>query len=309
MIHKEKILKVAVVQAAPVIMDLGETIIKLKELVREAAQKGAKLVVFPESFIPAYPRGLNFGFVIGSRSKEGRKDWKRYYDNSLAIPSKECEIIAKIAKDNNVYLSLGVTEKDSTGNTATLYCTNVFISPEGKIIGKHRKLKPTGSERNIWGEDDGSTLTVVDTPYGRMGSLICWENYMPLARAALYSKGVTLYIAPTADAREQWQSTMKHIALEGRCFVIGCNQYVEKSMYPTDIYGYDELENQPEVMSRGGSCIVSPYGEYLAGPLYGKEEIIYAELELDDAISSRMDFDPVGHYSRPDIFELKINEK
>jgi nitrilase len=309
MIHTEKELKVAVMQQAPVLFDLEQTINKAIQLIEEAAKQDADLIVFPESFIPAYPRGLTFGFVIGSRSELGRKDWKRYYDNSVAVPSEATDRLAKAAKDNKVYLSIGITEKDSTGKTATLYCTNLIFSPEGNIISKHRKLKPTGSERYIWGEDDGSTLSVTDTPYGRMGSLICWENYMPLARVAMYEKGVTIYLAPTADSRDQWQNTMKHVALEGRCFVIGCNQYVEKNMYPTDLYCYDELEKQPEVMSRGGSCIVSPFGKYVAGPLFDREGILYATLDLDKVITSRIDFDVRGHYSRPDIFEFKINEK
>ena len=309
MINTEKNLKVAVVQAAPIIMDLWSTLEKTKKLIKEAASNGAKLVVFPESFIPAYPRGFTFGFVIGSRTMEGRADWKRYYDNSVAVPGPVTEALAEAAQVAGVYLSIGVTEKDGDGRTASLYCTNLFFGPDGSFLGKHRKLKPTGSERYIWGEDDGSTMTVIDTPYGRMGSLICWENYMPLARVALYSKGVTIYLAPTADSREVWQNTMKHIALEGRCFVIGCNQYVEKSMNPSDMNYFHELESQPEIMCPGGSCIVSPYGEYLAGPVFNKEEILYADLDLDQAISSRMDFDPMGHYSRPDILEFKLHEK
>ncbi|HSN58326.1 MAG TPA: carbon-nitrogen hydrolase family protein [Clostridiaceae bacterium] len=309
MINTEKTLRVAVVQAAPVIMDLDATLEKTLCLIKEAAEKGAKLVVFPESFIPAYPRGFSFGFVIGSRTMEGREDWKRYYDNSVAVPGTVTDILGNAAKEAGIYLSIGVTEKDGDGRTASLYCTNLFFGPDGKFLGKHRKLKPTGSERYIWGEDDGSTLTVIDTPYGRMGSLICWENYMPLARVALYMKGVTIYIAPTADSREEWQNTVKHIALEGRCFVIGCNQYVEKNMYPTDMNCYHELESQPEIMCPGGSCVVSPYGKYLAGPVFNSEDILIADLDLDQAISSRMDFDPVGHYSRPDIFELIVHEK
>jgi len=309
MINTEKNLRVAVVQAAPVIMDLWATVEKTRHLIREAADNGAKLVVFPESFIPAYPRGFTFGFVVGSRTMEGRADWKRYYDNSVAVPGPVTDILSDAARESEIYLSIGVTEKDGDGRTASLYCTNLLFGPDGSFLGKHRKLKPTGSERYIWGEDDGSTLTVVDTPYGRMGSLICWENYMPLARVAMYSKGVTIYLAPTADSRDEWQSTMRHIALEGRCFVIGCNQYVEKSMNPTDMNYYHELENQPEIMCPGGSCVVSPYGKYLAGPVFNKEDILYADLDLDDAISSRMDFDPMGHYSRPDILEFKLHEK
>lgn len=303
-----KTVRVAAVQAAPVIMDLDATVEKTLTLIKEAGKKGANIVVFPEAFISAYPRGLSFGFVVGSRTMEGRKDWQRYYENSISVPSDVTDILGKAAQEAGVYLSIGVIEKDGEGLNNTLYCTNLFFGPDGKLLGKHRKLKPTGTERCIWGEGDGSTLTVLDTPYGKMGSLICWENYMPLARMALYSKGVTIYIAPTADSREEWQCTMRHIALEGRCFVIGCNQYVEKNMYPTDLNYYHELESQPEVMCPGGSCIVNPFGKYVVEPVYNREEILIADLELDEVVQSRIDFDVVGHYSRPDVFELIIHE-
>jgi nitrilase len=207
-----------------------------------------------------------------------------------------------------MYLSIGITEKNGNRLDGTLHCCNLFFGPEG-YLGRHRKLKPTGLERCLWGEDDGSTLTVLDTPYGKMGSLICWENYMPLARAALYQKGINLYIVPTADQRDIYQCTMRHIAFEGRCFVLMSNQYVEKSMYPTDLHYYKDLEKQPEVMCKGGSCIVNPFGEYLAGPLYGEEGILTAELNLDQIVQAKLDFDPVGHYSRPDILELIVHEK
>jgi nitrilase len=185
----------------------------------------------------------------------------------------------------------------------------LYFSPEGKLIGKHQKLKPTGSERYIWGEGDGSTLTVVDTPYGKMGGLMCWENYMPLARAAIYAKGTQIYVAPTADSREEWQCTMRHIALEGRCFVLACNQFVTKDMYPKDLACYEELESSPELMCRGGSAIISPTGDYIAGPVYDKEDILFADLDLDLVTKSKFDFDVNGHYSRPDVFQLIVNEK
>jgi nitrilase len=161
----------------------------------------------------------------------------------------------------------------------------------------------------IWGEGDGSTLTVLDTEFGKLGGLICWENYMPLARMALYSKGVELYLAPTADSRDNWQATLRHIACEGRCFVLGCNQFVTKAMYPADLAGVEELADQPEVMCRGGSAIISPLGELLAGPLFDQEGILYAELDLAEVVRSKFDFDVVGHYARPDVFQLVVNEK
>jgi nitrilase len=175
-------------------------------------------------------------------------------------------------------------------------------------LGKHQKLKPTAAERLIWGEGDGSTLTVIETEIGKMGGLICWENYMPLARMAMYNKGVELYLAPTADARDTWQSTLRHIACEGRCFVLGCNQYMTKVMYPPDLKELKELNDQPEVMCRGGSAIISPLGEVLAGPLFDREGILFANLDLDEIARSKFDFDVVGHYARPDVFQLVINE-
>jgi nitrilase len=191
----------------------------------------------------------------------------------------------------------------------TLYCTTLYFGPDGDLRGKHRKLKPTGSERLIWGEGDGSTLTTIETEFGVVGGLTCWENYMPLARMAMYQQGVDIYLAPTADARDTWQATLRHIACEGRCFVLGCNQFVTKSMYPTDLPGIEELENQPEVMCRGGSAIISPLGEVLAGPLYGEEGILYAELDMEEVARSKFDFDVVGHYARPDVFDFRVRKQ
>lgn len=304
----EKKLKVAIIQDSPVIFNLEKTMEKTIELTKEAALTGAKLIVFPESFIPCYPRGLTFGMVVGSRTKEGREDYQRYYDNSVAVPGLEVDKLSELTKDLEIYLSIGVTEKNGNGMDGTMYCSNLFFGPDG-YLGKHRKLKPTAAERVIWGEDDGSTITVVDTPYGKMGSLICWENYMPLARMAMYMKGVNLYIVPTADQREIYQSTLRHIAFEGRCFVIMSNQYVEKSEYPTDLKYYDDLKDQPDVMCRGGSCVINPYGEYLAGPLYDEPGILTVDLDLNDIVQSKYDWDPAGHYNRPEIFDFKVNER
>ena len=309
MSEKAKTVRVAVVQAAPVVFDLEKTLEKAIGLIREAAEKGANIVVFPETFIPGYPRGLTFGFNIGARTMEGRKDFQRFHDNCVAVPGPEVDILAKAAAENNVYLAMGITEKDGNNIDGTLHCCMLFFGPDGTFLGRHRKLKPTGSERYIWGQDDGSTLTVVDTPYGQMGALICWENYMPLARAAMYQKGIKLYLAPTADQRDTFQCTLRHIAIEGRCFVICCNQYMEKSMYPTDLYGYAEIEAQPDVMCRGGSCIINPFGEYVAGPAFDGEEILVADLDLDQITQGKADFDCIGHYARPDIFEIIVHEK
>jgi nitrilase len=201
-----------------------------------------------------------------------------------------------------------VIERDSQSSGGTLFCTLLYFGPDGRLLGIHRKLKPTAAERLIWGEGDGSTLTVIDTELGKIGGLICWENYMPLARTAIYNKGVEIYLAPTADARDTWQATLRHVACEGRCFVMGCNQFLTKEMYPADLEGLDELEELPEPLCRGGSAIISPLGEVLAGPLYDKEDMLVADLDLGQIARSRFDFDVVGHYARPDVFQLVVNE-
>ena len=203
---------------------------------------------------------------------------------------------------------MGVIERDSTFSGGTLYCTTLYFTADGQLAGKHRKLKPTGSERLIWGEGDGSTLTVIQTPKARIGGLICWENYMPLARMAMYMKGVEIYVAPTADSRDTWQATLRHIACEGRCYVLGCNQYFHKSMLPDDLQQHSEISVQPDEMCRGGSVIISPMGDVLAGPLLGEEGILVADLDMDAVKRSKVDFDVVGHYARPDVFKLTINE-
>lgn len=304
-----KSVRVAVVQAAPVLFDKEKTIAKAVDLIKEAAAKGAELVLFPEAFIPAYPRGLTFGTVVGHRSPEGRYTWQRYWENSVYVPSNDTDILCEVAKDNEVFLAMGLMERDSEYSHGTIYCTTLYIGQDGNILGKHRKLKPTAGERLIWGEGDGSTLTVVDSNFGRIGGLICWENYMPLARMAMYGKGIELYLAPTADSRDTWQATMRHIACEGRCFVLGCNQFVTKDMYPENLVGLEDLETQPDVMCRGGSVIISPLGDIIAGPLFDKEGILYADLDMGEVARGKLDFDVVGHYARPDVFKLTINEK
>jgi len=300
--------KVAVVQASPVLFNREATIEKTCRLILEAAEKDVKLILFPEAFIPAYPRGLSFGAVVGSRSSAGRRTWQRYWENAVDVPGPDVEIIGEAVREAGVYLAIGVIERDTQFSQGTLYCTLLYFGPDGKLLGKHRKLKPTGSERLIWGEGDGSTLTVLKTELGKIGGLICWENYMPLARMAMYSKGVELYLAPTADARDSWQSTLRHIACEGRCFVLGCNQFVTKEMYPDDLEGLDELDEHPDVICRGGSAIISPFGEVLAGPLYDKQGILFADIDLAEVARGKFDFDVVGHYARPDVFQLVVNE-
>ena len=301
--------KVAVVQAAPVLFDREATVARTCRLTAEAAAEGAQVILFPEAFIPAYPRGFSFGAVVGSRRPEGRRLWERYWAHAVDVPGPATEALGEAARAANAYLCAGVIERDTQFSRGTLYCTLLYFGPDGRLLGKHRKLKPTASERLIWGEGDGSTLTVLDTLLGAIGGLICWENYMPLARMALYAKGVEIYLAPTADSRDSWQATLRHIACEGRCFVLGCNQFVTKSMVPADLPGIEELADQPEILCRGGSAIVSPMGDVLAGPLYDEEGMLLADLDLGEIVRARFDFDVAGHYARPDVFRLTVNEQ
>jgi nitrilase len=302
------IARVAVVQAAPILFNRDATVEKTCRLVTEAAAQGARLILFPEAFVPAYPRGLSFGTVVGHRSPEGRRTWERYWANAVDVPGPVTEALGAAARQAKAYLAIGVVERDSQYSQGTLYCTLLYFSPDGQLLGKHRKLKPTAAERLIWGEGDGSTLTVIETTMGKIGGLICWENLMPLARMTMYAKGVEIYLAPTADARDTWQATLRHIACEGRCFVLGCNQFVTKAMYPSDLEGLEELASQPEVICRGGSAIISPLGEVLAGPLYDQEGMLFANLDLAEVARAKFDFDVVGHYARPDVFQLIVNE-
>lgn len=301
-------IRVAVVQAGSVVMDREATTAKAVSLIKQAGAQGAKLVLLPEAFIPAYPRGLALGSKIGSRSPEGRQDWLRYWQNCVTVPGETTAALSAAAREASAYVCAGVVERDADYGGGTLFCTILYFGPDGSYLGKHRKLKPTASERLIWGEGDGSTLTTIDTPYGRVGGLICWENYMPLARTAMYQKGVHIYLAPTADQRERWQASMRHIALEGRCYVLSCNQFLTKSMYPADLACYGELAAEPEIMSRGGSAIIDPFGEYVAGPVWDREEIIIANLDMSRVPASKFDFDVVGHYARPDVFRLIVDE-
>lgn len=296
--------RVAVVQAAPVAFDTDATLQKMKNFTEEAAAKGAKLVLFPEAFVGGYPRGMGFGATVGNRSREGREEYRAYWEAAIEVPGDACTRIGEIAARHKVYIVTGVIEREA----GTLYCTVVFFAPDGSYLGKHRKLMPTGSERLIWGFGDGSTMPVFDTPLGKVGAVVCWENYMPLMRAAHYAKGVQLYLAPTADGRDTWLSTVRHIAVEGRCFVLSCNQYALRSDYPQDYAS--ELGNDPKhVASRGGSCIISPLGEILAGPNYEGEAILTADIDLADIARGKFDFDAVGHYARPDVFRLTVNER
>lgn len=301
--------EVAVVQAAPVLLDREATVAKACSLVKEAGQQGAELVVFPEAYVPGYLWGTSLGVAIGVRKPAGRQAFARYWANAVEVPSPTTEALANAAREAGVYLVMGVIERDNTYSRGTLYCTALYFGPDGSLLAKHRKLKPTAAERYTWGEGDGSTLPVLETEVGRIGGLICWENYMPLARMAIYAQGVELYVAPTADSRDSWQATIRHIACEGRCFVLSCCQVATKDLYPADFEVLEELDGAPQMLSRGGSAIVGPLGDYIAGPLFGEEGILYAELDFAQLAGAKFDFDVVGHYARPEVLRLVVNKQ
>ena len=296
--------RVAVVQAGAVPFDSIRSVEKACSLAVDAAKQGAKLVVFPEAFVSVYPKGLDFGARVGMRSPEGRDDFRRYWESAIDVPGPATNILAASARDNNIYLVIGVIERD----IGTLYCTVLFFAPDGRLMGKHRKLMPTAMERLIWGFGDGSTLPVFETPLGKIGSVICWENYMPMLRMAMYSKGIQLYCAPTADDRDTWIPTMQHIALEGRCFVLASCQYIKRGAYPKD-YLAIQGDDPDTLIIRGGSCIVGPLGQILAGPDYEGECILTADIDFGDIARGKYDFDVAGHYARPDVFRLYVNER
>ena len=295
-----RIVRAAVVQAGSVPFDRDASLEKAADWTAEAARTGAQLVVFPEAFVSGYPKGSTFGAVVGSRSVEGRDWYRRYYESAVDVPGPAVDLLGQIARQHGVHLVIGVVEREG----GTLYCTVLFLGPDGSYLGKHRKVMPTAMERLIWGFGDGSTLAVVPTELGRIGAAICWENYMPQLRLAMYGQGVELYCAPTVDDRETWLSTMRHIAFEGRCFVLSASQFARRSDYPAD-YPVDVPPD--DVLISGGSCIIDPLGRVLAGPGRGGEMVISAELDLDQIVRGKFDLDITGHYARPDVFRLSVN--
>jgi len=299
-VGKQVTVRVAVVQSGSLCFDTPATLQKMQERVGQAALAGGQLVVFPEAYVGGYPKGMDFGARVGSRSDTGRDWFAKYHDSAIDIDGPEIALMCDMAADHHIFLVSGIIERD--GNT--LYCTVVTISPKGKLINLHRKTMPTAMERLIWGFGDGSTLQVADTNIGRIGGAICWENYMPQLRLSQYAQGVELYCAPTVDDRDQWQHSMRHIAVEGRCFVLAACQYADRGNFP-DRYPSDYQAG--DVVIRGGSVIVSPMGEVLAGPVYDEEAILLADLDMDDIRRGKFDLDVVGHYARPDIFSLSVN--
>src|SRR5262249_53160852 len=294
----------AAVQATPEFLDRDATVEKSVRLIKEAAGEGAGLIVFPETFIPTYPDWVWRAPAWDGPSAEL---YALLLENAVEIPGPVTDTLGKAAKQAKAFVSMGVNEREPGGGT--IYNAQVTFGPDGSVLGKHRKLMPTGGERLVWGMGDGSMLQVYDTPFGRLGGLICWENYMPLARYSMYAKGVDVYVAPTWDNSDMWVATLRHIAKEGRLYVIGVAPLLRGSDVPDDVPGKDELwGGDDDWMSRGYSTIVAPGGEGLAGPLTEGEGILYAEISPAKARASRHQFDPVGHYSRPDVFRLVVDE-
>lgn len=249
---------------------------------------------------------MNFGFTVGSRNEKGRKDWKVYYDNSLLTDGEEIQAIINCAVENKVYVSLGYSERDPI--SGTLYNSNIMISPEGEALN-HRKLKPTGSERVVWGDADKDYFPIMETPWGPMGNLICWESYMPLARVFLYQKGVSLYISPNTNDNKEWQDSIRHIAIEGHCYFINANMFFKKSDYPKTYGGDEEIAKLGVIPCRGGSCVIDPFGHEVSEVVWNEEKIIYATLDMEKVPSSKMEHDVCGHYARNDVLKLIVEEK
>ena len=306
MIIKKDTCKLALVQAAPVMFDKDKCVEKIIALIGEAAAKGAELIVFPELFIPGYPYGMTYGFTVGSRSRAGREDWKTYYDNSILVDGPEMQSIVDCAKEHSVYVSVGYSERDAV--TATLYNSNIMIAPDGQTMN-HRKLKPTGSERVIWGDADKDFFPVMETPWGPMGNLICWESYMPLARVALYQKGVAPKISPNTIDNEKGRNTTGQIAFEGPCSFFIPVRNLPKDRNRRTATGDEEIAKLNDIVCRGGSCVIDPYGHAVSETVWDKEEIIYADLDMQKVPASRMEHDVCGHYARPDVLKLSVEDK
>lgn len=302
---EKKTCRIGLVQAEPVLFNKKASLEKAMGYIDEAAKNGAELIVFPELFIPGYPVGMNFGFSVGKRTEPGREDWKRYYDASVVAGAEEFMQIAEAARRTGTFISIGFSERDAVGGT--LYNSNAIFEPDGSYK-VHRKLKPTGSERLVWGDADKHYFPVTDTPWGPVGSLICWESYMPLARVALYQKGITIYISPNTNDNPEWQATIQHIAIEGKCYFVNADMIIRKDSYPADLRA-DEIKDLPYWVCHGGSCIIDPFGHYVTDPVWDEETVIYADLDMELPASCKMEHDAVGHYARPDVMKLVVEDK
>jgi nitrilase len=300
------VVRVAVVQHPPVLLDREATLARGVELLDEAARAGARLVSFPETWVPGYPEWLWRLRPGGDYALTGEIH-ARLLDSAVDLDAGQLQPLQDAAREHGVTVLVGVHERDGRFSRGTLYNTAVLIGPDGAILNRHRKLVPTNPERMVWGQGDGSGLRVVDTPVGRVGGLICWENYMPLARFALYAQGLDFYVAPTWDAGSGWVSTMRHIALEGRCWVLGNGTAMRGRDVPADFPSRDELfPDQDDWFNPGDSVVVAPDGRIVAGPLRNEHGILYADCDPAAAAASRRTLDVAGHYGRPDVFRLEV---
>ncbi|HEU0286326.1 MAG TPA: carbon-nitrogen hydrolase family protein [Nocardioidaceae bacterium] len=298
--------KIAAVQAAYELMDQKATLSKAIGLLEQAAADGAEIVVFPEVFLPGTPIWIDSVPIW-----DGDADWyAMLVDQAVVVPGPVTEALGAAARDTGTYVVIGVNEREP--NSGTIYNANLYFGPDGALLGKHRKLMPTGSERTVWGMGDGSTLPVIDTPYGRLSGLTCWENYMPLARFHLYAQGVDIWTAPTLATGDAWVATMRHLAREGRCYVVGVNPCLHVDQIPESFPHRDRVwnrEHHGEWVEEGNTVIVDPSGEILAGPARQEETILTAEVDLTAVRSARRLFDPTGHYNRPDVFQLTVDTR
>lgn len=301
--------RATVVQASTVFYDTPATLDKAERLLAEAAGNGSQIVVFPEAFVGGYPHGSSFDSTIGIPKDKGREEFRKYHAAAIDVPGPEVDRLAAMAGKYKVHLVVGVIERGGY----TLYCTILYFDSQGHYLGKHRKLMPTALEKIIWGYGDASTIPVYETQIGKIGGAICWENKMPLLRTILYSKGVEIYCAPTADDRDVWQATVTHIAIEGGCFVLSANQFCRRKDFPpSPEYVFEGAEKKltpDSVVCAGGSVIISPSGTVLAGPNYEEEALISADLDLGEIARAKFDFDVVGHYSRPELLSLVVQDK
>jgi nitrilase len=299
--------RVAVVQVAPVVLDREATLARAVARVDEAADAGARLVALPEAFLPGYPDWV-WRLRPGNDYETSSEIWARFLPQTVDLERDELAPLREAARRRAVTVSLGINERDGSFSRATVFSTLVIIGPDGEILLRHRKLMPTNPERMVWGAGDGAGLETVETPLGRVGGLVCWENYMPLARFALYAAGVQLYVAPTWDEGDTWTASMRHIAVEGRCWVLGCGSAMRASDIPADLPGRAELYPDPdEWINPGDSVIVAPGGEIVAGPLHEAEGILYADCDPARASAAHRVLDVAGHYGRPDVFTLTVD--
>lgn len=301
-----KRLKIAAVQAAPVFLNRKATVDKACDLIAATARNGAQLAVFPEAFVPAYP---DWVWVVPGNKKAILNDlYTELIENAVTIPDASTRQLCTAAKRAKIHVAIGINERNSEASGASLYNTLLYIGANGKILGEHRKLVPTGNERLVWAQGDGTTLQAYDTPLGKLGGLICWENFMPLARHVMYANGVQIYAAPTWDASENWLVSMRHIAKEGGMFVASCCMALRMADIP-DRYEFKKLYPQREWINSGNSCIINPRGEIIAGPLKMQEAILYADIDMGAIPAAKWIFDAAGHYARPDVFKFAINQE